>query len=145
MTIAMAFLSVYDLLKNKYGMQPEDVQYMMTIIAFPWAPKLFYGIITDTFPICGSTKKNYLILLGTIFCLCALAVGVFNFPTAGPTIALITVTSLASAMMDVVVDGYVVCQARLDLKHGSEDLQSFCWGIAGLGGVTGYLSGGLLT
>ena len=117
----------------------------MTIVALPWAPKIFYGIITDTFPICGSTKKNYLILLGTVFCLCALGVGIFDWPTAGPIIALITTTSLASAMMDVVIDGYVVVQARLDPKHGSEDLQSFCWGIAGLGGVVGYLGGGIMT
>ena len=39
---------------------------MMAIIATPWVPKLFYGIITDNFPIFGSTKKNYLILLTTL-------------------------------------------------------------------------------
>jgi len=39
---------------------------MLTIIATPWALKVLYGLITDNFPIFGSTKKNYLILLGSI-------------------------------------------------------------------------------
>ena len=62
----MGILLVYDLLKNRYNQQPSTVQYMITIIAAPWALKVFYGIITDNFPIFGSTKKNYLILLGSL-------------------------------------------------------------------------------
>ena len=118
---------------------------MMTIIAIPWVPKIFYGIITDNFPIFGSTKKNYLILLGTLFSVVAFPIGIFDFPTAGPVVSLITISMFASAMMDVVVDGLMVTQSRLDPKGGSEDLQSFMWAIAGISGVIGYLVGGILT
>ena len=95
---------------------------MITLIGLPWAPKIFYGIITDNFPICGSTKKNYLIVLGTLFSVCAFTAAIVDFPKAGPFVLLMALTMLASAMMDVVVDGLMVSQSRLDQKTGSEDL-----------------------
>ena len=104
----MGFLVIYDLFANKYGMQPKEVQYMMTIISIPWVPKMFYGILIDSFPLCGSTKKSYLILLGTVFCIFSFVCGAFDFDSPRPLIAAIVVTMTASAMMDVVVDGLMV-------------------------------------
>ena len=52
---------------------------------------------------------------------------------------------LTSAVMDVVVDGLMVSQSRLDPRSGSEDLQSYCWGIGGVGGMVGMLLGGWMT
>lgn len=91
-------------------MEPETLQYMMTIIAIPWGPKIFYGIITDTFPLCGSTKKNYIILLGFLFAFCSGAYAIFSFDKPGIPVALVTFAMFASAMSDVVVDGLMVCQ-----------------------------------
>jgi len=95
---------------------------MITIISIPWVPKIFYGIITDTFPICGSTKKSYLIVLGTVFCIGSYVCAIFDFETPWPLVAGVFITMVASAMMDVVVDGLMVTQSRLDPKSGSEDL-----------------------
>ena len=115
----MGILLTYDLLKNRYGLEPETVQYMMTIIALPWAAKLLYGIITDNFPICGSTKKNYLILLGTIGSVACIPLGLIDIESPALFVALITVITLSISIMDVVVDGLMVMQARLDPKSGS--------------------------
>ena len=111
----------------------------------PWAPKLLYGIVTDNLPICGSTKKNYIVLMGTIQVACALALGLISFDSASVFILFVTLVMLTSAVMDVVVDGLMVSQSRLDPKSGSEDLQSYCWGIGGVGGMVGLLLGGWLT
>ena len=62
----MATLATLDLFKNKYDLEPEYEQELQAIILLPWTPKIFYGIITDTFPICGSRKKSYIILMGLI-------------------------------------------------------------------------------
>ena len=81
---------------------------MMTIITLPWAPKIFYGILIDTFPICGSTKRSYLVLLGLIVSVAILICGIFDFETHWPLVWLLTVVSACTAMMDVVVDGLMV-------------------------------------
>lgn len=47
--------------------------------------------------------------------------------------------------MDVVVDGLMVVQSRNDPALGSEDLQTFCWALVGIGGTVGSLLGGYLT
>ena len=96
------------MLYNTYGLEPEEATAMMTIIAIPWVPKMFYGIFTDTFPLCGSTKKNYLILLGTIMCIAAGMIGIYEFKSHWPVVILATISMTCSAMMDVVVDGLMV-------------------------------------
>lgn len=53
--------------------------------------------------------------------------------------------NLASAFMDVVVDGLMVMQARRDQINGSQDLQTYSWQLLGLGGIVGGVSGGLIT
>jgi len=47
--------------------------------------------------------------------------------------------------MDVVVDGLMVCQSRLDPENGSEELQAYSWALVGLGGCLGGVIGGELT
>ena len=88
----MGTLVIYDLLVNRYEVQPDQLATAMVFIAVPWAPKIFYGIIIDTFPICGSTKKSYLILLGSLFCLSGFSAGLIDFKSYHPLVALMTVT-----------------------------------------------------
>ena len=145
LVISMGILVIYDILSNKYGLEPDQLSVSVAIISAPWAPKIFYGIIIDTFPICGSTKKSYLLILGTIFAFCAFGAALFDYETHVPIVAFITTTQVCSAMMDVVVDGISVAQSRLDPELGSQDLQAFTTITAGLSGMTGFYLGGVLT
>lgn len=53
-----------DLFKNTFGLEPSQSQSLISYIVLPYSPKIFYGIITDTFPICKSRKRSYIILGG---------------------------------------------------------------------------------
>ena len=55
------------------------------------------------------------------------------------------VQSATGAIIDVLVDGLMVIEARKDQKEGSEMLQSLCWACVGLGGMTGSLMGAFFT
>jgi len=61
--LTLAFLNMF---KNEFKLEPAYTQLMMGVMTLPWTPKLFYGIISDTFPICKSRKRSYLILMGLI-------------------------------------------------------------------------------
>ena len=62
----MLTLAFLDMFKNEFRLEPANTQLMMGVMTLPWTPKLFYGIISDTFPICKSRKRSYLILMGLI-------------------------------------------------------------------------------
>ena len=117
----------------------------MSVMTLPWTPKLFYGIITDTFPICKSRKRSYIILMGMMQGICSAAIPFMPYRSAAAFCSLGTLISLSGAFMDVVVDGLMVCQARLDPENGSEELQAYSWALVGIGGVLGGVVGGELT
>ena len=77
------------------------------MLALPWAPKIVYGLITDSFPLCGSRKKHYLILMGLVQA-ASCAVAMWDLPDIRLLVAMMFLMTLANAMMDVVVDGLMV-------------------------------------
>ena len=94
----------------------------MSIIGLAWTPKLLYGIFTDTFPIFGSRKKSYLILCGSLQALSSIGIVLSPGITPPLIVGFCLVSSLCSAVMDVVVDGLMVIMSKRDPEGGSEDL-----------------------
>ena len=62
----MLTLAFLDMFKNEFHLEPAETQFFMSVMTLPWTPKLFYGIICDTFPICKSRKRSYIILMGLL-------------------------------------------------------------------------------
>ena len=114
------------------------------MIALPWGPKLLYGIITDTFPICQSRKKSYLVLCGFLQASAALILAVVPFKRYEYAVLFGLILYLSQAFMDVVVDGLMVMESRKDPKQGSVDLQTFSWAMFGVGGTLFGILGGFL-
>lgn len=141
----MLVLAFLDMFKNEFELEPEETQNMTAIMTLPWTPKLFYGIISDTFPICKSRKRSYIIIMGLVQGICSIAIPFLPFRDVYSVVALGTLISLSGAFMDVVVDGLMVCQARIDPENGSEELQAYSWALVGIGGILGGLIGGELT
>jgi len=139
--ITLAFL---DYFRTKYNLEPAQTSQLSAIIVLPWSPKILYGFFTDTFPIFGSRKRSYLILMGLLQ---AITMIVIFFPTENVYlfVSMLFIKNLSGAVMDVVVDGLMVVQSRNDPQLGSEDLQTFCWALVGVGGIVGSLGGGYLT
>ena len=61
---AMTTLAFLDLFRVKYQLEPAETQSLTAAMSLSWTPKIFYGIISDTFPICGTRKKSYIMLMG---------------------------------------------------------------------------------
>lgn len=86
---------------------------------FPWAIKVFYGIISDTLPIFGSRKRNWLVLLGFVQFLTAFLAAVLPIKREDGMCALLFLCMISGAFMDVLVDAIMVIQARRDPENGS--------------------------
>ena len=64
--------------KNIFNLEPSQTQSLISYIVLPWSFKIIYGILTDTFPICKSRKRSYIILMGSIQCMAALVSAVWS-------------------------------------------------------------------
>jgi MFS family permease len=114
------------------------------MMMLPNSPKLFYGIFSDTFSICGSRKRSYLILFS---CIQILSAGLVVF-SPEPDYMLIfycsTTIYFSQAFMDVVIDGLTVQQQKIDQENGSNDLQTVSWGSQVAGGLLFGTAGGII-
>lgn len=54
------------------------------------------------------------------------------------------INSLVQAFMDVVIDGMMVIDSRINPDAGSEDLQTWSWAWMGIGGTFGNFFAGVL-
>lgn len=59
----LTYLAAANLFKDHYGLDPGYVQILNSFITLPWSFKILYGLISDNFPIFGSKRRSYCILL----------------------------------------------------------------------------------
>ena len=106
----MLTLAFLDIFKVDYALEPAETQFLMSVMTLPWTPKLLYGILADTFPICKSRKRSYIIIMGLMQGICSMAIPfILESHNSFLIVALGTMISLSGAFMDVVVDGLMVC------------------------------------
>lgn len=142
--LGLARLAVSFYLKDDLGLTPAEVAALTGIATAPWTIKPLFGFISDGFPILGYRRRPYLILSGILGALSWLAMATV-VSTAWAAIAAITLSSLAVAVGDVIVDSLVVERARRESQGDAGTLQSLAWGTSAMGGIiTAYLGGLLL-
>lgn len=105
---AMTTLAFLDIFRTQFDLEPAETQSYTAAITLSWTPKLFYGIISDTFPIYGTRKKSYIVLMGLLQFTTAWMIAMIPFKTPLAICVLGFFMNLASAFMDVVVDGLMV-------------------------------------
>ena len=55
-------LGLYITFKDKLGLEPAEITFLLSIMAFPWVMKIFMAIFTDNISLFGSRRRNYIIL-----------------------------------------------------------------------------------
>jgi MFS family permease len=111
----------------------------------PWSVKLLYGVISDNVPLFGSKRRSYVILMGALQFLSLVSIFLFQITNEKTISALLFLSALSGAYLDVLVDALMVIQSRQDEEEGSEQLQSLSWAALGAGGMTGSLVGAYVT
>ncbi|EFA68559.1 folate/biopterin family MFS transporter [Cylindrospermopsis raciborskii S07] len=139
--LGLSRLSVSFFLKDELQLSPVEVSAILGIVTLPWMIKPLFGFVSDTFPIFGYRRRPYLILSGILGAASWIALATLVDSTWKATIT-VTLSSLAIAVSDVIVDSLVVERARLESHSKAGSLQSLCWGATALGSfLTAYFSG----
>ena len=102
--LTLAFMLKF---KDFYHLSPAQIAHQTALIKLPWTPKMLYGFWTDSVPLFGSRKRNYLVVMGLLYSLSLLWLACHQLTLDTYTWLLVT-QSFACAVMDVVVDGIVV-------------------------------------
>ena len=104
------FLSVKDLFKLYMELEPNESQFYSSLISLPWSFKIFYGIISDNFPIKGSRRRVYVMLNGALQALSLFIMVVYSEQKPDPVFVtvMLLIGQLNSAFLDVVVDAMMV-------------------------------------
>ena len=59
--------TIYPFLMKYLNMQGTQVLSARTLVSIPWSFKVFYGIVSDCFPVCGYRRRPYM-LMGWTLC-----------------------------------------------------------------------------
>ncbi len=111
----------------------------------PWIFKVFYGLISDTFPIARQKRRPYLIFNG-IFASSSMLALLLPMPDSILTISILGISHMtAFAFIDVIVDSVMVFEAKKDPVKGSEDLQSLAFATHSITGIFSAIIGALFT
>ena len=120
------------------GWSIGKIAQISALVGFPWIFKIFYGFLSDSFPLFGYRRKPYLII-----CSILSSLGWFLLITLPPRTSWIVLSlalaNLGFAAVDVVTDGLIVEYSRGPL---SSFFQSVAWGSRNVGAfISGYVGG----
>ena len=101
-------------------LSPGEMQLYTTIISLPLTIRIFFGIISDDFPIYGYTRKPYIIIFGFASGVLFLTVVIFDI-LYSPTLLTIIMTliTMCYCWIGTVNDALTVMYSRKDMNSGS--------------------------
>ena len=104
----MSSLAAANLFKDHYKLDPGYVQVLNSFIGLPWGFKIFYGLISDNFPIFGSKRRSYCILLSAMQLTVSLMLAAYQGTEEKISAFFLLIISLTVAANDVIVDSIMV-------------------------------------
>ncbi len=120
------------------GFSIKEIAIFMSVSSIPWFLKIFYGAVSDIFPIRGYRRKPYLV----IYCLIMSSGWILMFLLPATMTYLVLAMMLANlgfAAIDVVTDGIVVEHST---EQTSQIYQSIAWGMRSAGALISGVLGG---
>ncbi len=117
-----------------------EITAISSIAAFPWLLKIFYGLLSDSYPLFEYRRKSYLFIFSILSAVGWLSLAIL--PAHKYTILFaMMLTNLGFAATDVVTDGLIVEHST---TVTSSVYQAIAWGSRSFGAVASGALGGWL-
>lgn len=138
-------LGLYNIYKERLGLEPSEIEFMLGLISMPWVAKILFAIVVDNVTFFGSRRKSYLMLsciinLAALYSLIAWSANEGKYVVT----ACVMLNQICMTVCDAIGDALIVQAARLDPEHGADNLNSVTQGAAAAGGLIGCGVAGLL-
>ncbi len=117
-----------------------EIATVSSIAAAPWVLKIFYGLLSDSFPLFGYRRKSYLIICSILSALGWLSLAFLPSDKTWVLFSLLT-ANLGFAATDVITDGLVVEHSTNLTSHV---YQGIAWGSRSFGALVSGVLGGWL-
>ena len=101
-------LAISDLFKTYYGLEPGRIQSLMAYTGLPVAFKLLYGITSDTFPLFGSRRKSYLIILSALEFILICTLSTLGPGTEITAVVILGAMAFCNAFLDVILNSLII-------------------------------------
>ena len=118
----------------------SEITAVSSIAALPWVLKIFYGLLSDTYPLFEYRRKSYLFLFSVIAALGWFSLAFFP-PLKSAILFAMILTNMGFAATDVITDGLVVEHST---TLSSSIYQSIAWGSRSTGAIVSGVLGGWL-
>ncbi len=138
--LGISGLSLPLFLRNELHWSVSKIATVSSLAAFPWIFKIFYGLISDSFPIRGYRRKPYL-LICSLFSMLGWLTLIKQPSTVFWVACAMSLSNLGFAAVDVVTDGLIVEHSRGPLNSF---FQSIAWGARSAGSIISGIAGGWL-
>lgn len=132
-------LSIY--LIQGLNASPEIQNIIFILQTFPWALKIFFGFISDSFPILGMHRIPYLVLGACFYSLSFISYGVIRQDNIVLLSGCIFLGTSGLILMDVIVDTLCVERSRFEPNHRRGNFQSSCYATRFGGTLVGEILG----
>ncbi|KAG0614762.1 hypothetical protein M758_6G202000 [Ceratodon purpureus] len=128
--------------RDVQGKEPSTVQFYKGITWIPWDLKPVYGLLTDLLPFFGYHRRPYFVFAGVVLLSTYLVLVLGGKLLAATALGMFLGAATASAITDVTIDALVAMKSR-EKPELATHIQSLCNSCYAIGGLSGYLLGGL--
>jgi len=112
--------------KDDYKFPLEESSFISSLSTFPWTIKLLWGIISDSYPICGYKRKSYLVLTSLLGWFALVNFGIGDLPPLYLGICYYLLNSVSQSFQSVIAEAVMVesVQKENSIQDSSEEKKS---------------------
>lgn len=127
---------LYPLLIVQHGVTASFYAASSSLVTLFWSYKIFFGILSDCFPVRGQKWKPY-IVVGWAMCAIMLAVLASMGPNVSPInlVIMLTFANLGYVAADVAADGFMVWMAHHESEKRRGKIQSLIYIMRSIGRI----------
>jgi len=132
-------LNIY--MVNVLNAEPPIQSTMNILQTLPWSMKLFFGFISDAFPIAGAHRKPYLIMGSVLYSGAFILYSLIASENLTLLAASLFLGTVGLIQMDVMTDTMVVERSKFEKEAVRGQMQASCYAIRFGGSVVGAMLG----